>query len=119
MIWRTKDGNGNNYIKVGGTDETKAILCIGGKNKLYTGKVNISLRKDGVSKFGEEVVFQFKIDGLEKEYMSSSPWNHIEFYLPFEVGKKYIEQMSVVCDNAKKNQKIEQKMDVKQSRLGQ
>jgi len=93
MAWTTRDSNGNNYTKVGGDKETKAIICMKGTNKLLKGKVNISLRQ-GNSGFGPEVVFQFKIDEQEKEYEASSPWEHLEIYLPKDVGKLYIEEMA-------------------------
>lgn len=93
MVWKTRDSNGNDYTKVGGDVDTKAIICMKGDNKLLKGKVNISLRQ-GTSGFGSEVVFQFKIEDIEKTYEASSPWEHLEIYLPKDVGKKYLIEMA-------------------------
>lgn len=97
-IWKTEDANGNSYTKVGGGDPAHCIICINGKNTLYKGKVNISLRRgNGTSKFGQEVVMQFKIESQQESYDSSSPWDHIEFYLPEDIGKNYMTEMAHIC----------------------
>lgn len=95
MAWNTTDSKGNDYTKVGGADDTKAIISLNGLNELLKGKLNISLRQ-GSSGFGSEIVIQFKVEEHEKTYTTSSPWNHIEFYLPKELGASYLLEMAKI-----------------------
>lgn len=83
-FWDTTDMRGNKFKHVGTDIQTEANICSGGTNTELSGKVNLSVR-DGKSKFGKQIIVQFKVEKEGVPYKSSSNWDkHLEVYLPVD-----------------------------------
>jgi len=85
-----QDTQGNIYKNAYSNKKIPCIISIAGKNILVNGKLKIFTR-NGVSGFGKELGFVFHISDIEKEYSANSKQEVVEFYLPEEVGIKFLE----------------------------
>lgn len=86
------DDKGRIYFNGYPNIKTNAVVSFGGKNQEFSGKPKIFTRI-GESDFGEELVFSFLIEGLNKEYDSNSDHKTIEFYLPKDKGIEFLEEL--------------------------
>lgn len=79
----TEDKTGRKYDHHWFGVITNTIFCENGVNRVFEGTPQLIIR-EGDSVFGNEIIFQFIINGEKPSYNAISPINHIEFYLPKE-----------------------------------
>ena len=98
----TKDNDGRVYHKLFLPNKIDLCLALNNNNYIIPMKINISLR-NGQSKFGEQIVIQLVKDGnLTEVYRKKSPMEHIEFYLPKELGIIFLNHC-IECFKARGN----------------
>lgn len=91
-IEETTDAMGRKYFHIWFDVVTNSVVCIDGVNRTFEGIPQVIMR-NGDSAFGNEVVLQFVIKGEKPSYNASSPYNHIEMYLPKEQAISIFEKM--------------------------
>ena len=75
-----EDKKGRHYLHFDGY-ESKCVVAYNGLNSEFKGVPKMVLRL-GKSKFGNELICEFKINDLIQEYPVNSKHNGVEFYLP-------------------------------------
>lgn len=95
----TTDSQGKVYKKIFSNFEQGAIVCQDKKNKKYSVKPNVAVRRRS-GLFGEEVVLQLVINKVLEEYDAGTNSNHIETY--FKINEETIEFFEVILKLLKK-----------------
>ena len=87
-----QDRQGRVYKHYIAEGDKKAIICRKGINKLFNGTFKL-VSREGDSVFGDEVIVEFLMKGLEKEYSANSNHECVEIYLKKEEAIELLEGM--------------------------
>ena len=88
---KNNDLKKNTYLNCYSNIDTDTIIALNGTNFELKGIQKIVVREGG-SKFGNQLLFQFLVKEKINEYKSNSIYPTIEFYLPLDVGVEFLEQ---------------------------
>lgn len=75
------DSKGRIYHHIAIPCIKEGVLSLGESNMVYEGWFKVVLR-NGESKFGEQVIFEFRIDKLKETYPCKSKHDCFEVYMP-------------------------------------
>lgn len=103
-----KDLKGNRYITCYSNIKTNAVISLNDKNIVVKGNPKISVRTGEKSKFGKELLFQFLIEKVEKEYISNSNYKTIEYYLPLKEGLEFLKKSIIYFEKSLEKKEVKE-----------